>query len=156
MKIQIRKILCPVDFSETSGHALEYAKAFAQAHEAQLLLLHVSPPGVYLAPMDPFKSDLSVKYQEELKARAEEGMLTLVEPLEKEGLNVSGQVRMGPPYDEIVKVAKREEADLIVMGTHGLTGLQHVLIGSVAERVVRMAPCPVLTVKHPEHEFIVE
>ena len=67
--------------------------------------------------------------------------------------NVSGIFAAGLPFMEIIKAAKEQKADMIVMGTHGRTGLEHVLMGSVAEKVVRRAPCPVLTVKHPDHEF---
>lgn len=71
-----------------------------------------------------------------------------------DGLQVQPLVLNGVPFVEIVRCARDREADLIVLGTHGRSGLAHLLIGSVAERVVRKAPCPVLTVKHPEHEFV--
>ena len=67
---------------------------------------------------------------------------------------VEAQVLMGSPHVEIVRYARREDVDLIILATHGRTGLAHALIGSVAEKVVQMAPCPVLTIKHPEHEFV--
>ena len=68
--------------------------------------------------------------------------------------NVTAEVREGTPFYEIIQFAKENDIDLIVMGTHGHTGLAHLLMGSVAEKVVRKAPCPVLTVRHPEHEFV--
>jgi nucleotide-binding universal stress UspA family protein len=72
----------------------------------------------------------------------------------KKSLKVEEILRIGVPFLEIVKAAKEREVDLIVMGTHGRTGLSHVLIGSVAENVVHHAPCPVLTVKHPQYQFV--
>ena len=154
MQIDIRTVLCPVDFSECSNHALEYAKAFAQTHQARLILVHVIPPSVYAAPADPFLSDLSTQYEQQLRESAEKQLHTLTLEIEKQGLRVSAETLNGPAYLQIAEAAKREESDLIVMGTHGLTGIKHALMGSVAEKVVRMAPCPVLTVKHPEHDFV--
>jgi nucleotide-binding universal stress UspA family protein len=71
-----------------------------------------------------------------------------------ENLTVVREIRQGSPFLEIIRYAKENNIDLIVLGTHGRSGLAHVLLGSVAERVVRIAPCPVLTVRHPEHEFV--
>jgi nucleotide-binding universal stress UspA family protein len=71
-----------------------------------------------------------------------------------ENLTVVREIRQGSPFLEIIRYAKEKNIDLIVLGTHGRSGLAHVMLGSVAERVVRIAPCPVLTVRHPEHEFV--
>ena len=81
-------------------------------------------------------------------------METTVDECKKTCIRVTGCVVLGTPFVKIITVAREEDVDLIVMGTHGLTGLTHIPIGSVAEKVVRKAPCPVLTVKHPEHEFV--
>ena len=77
-----------------------------------------------------------------------------VTTLKEEYPKITGKLVTGNTFLEIIQVARDDDVDMIVMGTHGRTGLAHVLIGSVAERVVREAPCPVLTVKHPEHEFV--
>jgi nucleotide-binding universal stress UspA family protein len=150
---KLRKILVPVDFSEFSAKALDYALAFADQFSARVVLLHVVEPAVYpesylVVPpaFDEMNGNL-VKAAEERLAR-----LTL----DRIGNRVSAEslVRLGRAYAEIVDTAKRLDVDLIIMGTHGYTGLKHVLLGSTAERVVRHAPCPVLTVREPEHEFV--
>ncbi len=76
------------------------------------------------------------------------------EHLADAGFPVMTEVQMGRPFIEIIRYAREKKIDLIVLGTHGRSGLKHVLLGSVAERVVRKAPCPVLTIRHPEHEFV--
>ncbi|HUY25916.1 MAG TPA: universal stress protein [Candidatus Binataceae bacterium] len=132
------KILCPVDFDQNSILALKLASELARERNAALYLLHVValPPGPEVAL--PF-------------GKMEAAARTKLERLAKE--NIGGKIRyeieivMGDPGLEVLQVAKRLGADLIVMATHGRKGLSHLLLGSVAERVVRGAPCPVLTVK---------
>ena len=135
---QFRKILCPVDFDPNSLLALRLATELAQEHKATLHLLHVvaMPPGPEVAL--PF-------------GKMETTARTKLERLARQKVN--GKVRyevdvlMGDPGVEILQAAKRQAADLIVMATHGRKGLRHLVLGSVAEHVVREAPCPVLTVK---------
>jgi nucleotide-binding universal stress UspA family protein len=139
--LAIRKILHPTDFSERSEYAFRMAYSLARDHGSSLLVLHVVPvePVVYgemiLPPRD-------VNYQE-LKDK----LLGLHGP---DGcVRVERRLEEGRPAEEIVRVAEESHCDLIVMGTHGRTGLQRLLVGSVAEQVMRKGPCPVLTVKTP-------
>lgn len=151
MRIQIRKILCPLDFSENSEHALLYAKAFARAHDADLLLLHVVElPVSYLAA----EIAIPVDALQRQKDACVKNLNAITEMVRQELPRAACLVEEGNPYPCIIQVAKKQGVDLIVMGTHGRTGLAHALLGSVSEKVVRVAPCPVLTVKHPEHEFV--
>jgi nucleotide-binding universal stress UspA family protein len=154
MKISIRRILCPVDFSASSSHAIRYALAFASAHEATLVLLHVLEPAPYPLTDFPATPPVPVETESELKEGAEERLAEVVAELRQHHADVIAELGMGVPHEEIIQFAKAEEIDLVVMGTHGHTGLVHMLLGSVAEKVVRRAPCPVLVVKDPEHEFV--
>ena len=153
MEITIKKILCPVDFSEGSDYALRYALAFAAAYDAALELMHVVElpflPS-YALTMVP---DLGLPI-EQMKEQSKKALDELAERSKALHPRVTARVVVGMPFVEIVNAAKEGNVDLIVVGTHGRTGLKHILIGSVAERLVRKSPCPVLTVKHPEHEFV--
>ena len=153
MKISITKVLCPVDFSNCSDHALQYAVALAQTYHADLLLLHVVIPPMSSLPGDPMISEV-VQDQQELEIACTARLEETTSPIRELGINVQSCIVNGIPFAEIIRVAREETADIIVIGTHGRSGLKHLLIGSSAERVVRKAPCPVLTVKHPEHEFV--
>lgn len=152
--IDLHQILIPTDFSKFSDVALNYAAALAEKFGAKLHLLHIVqdlglivPDAVAVAPpvfppMDQFVQ------------AARTAMERLANQESLKGLTLERQIREGQPFYEIIRYAKEANIDLIVMGTHGHTGLAHVLLGSVTERVVRKAPCPVLTVRHPEHEFV--
>jgi nucleotide-binding universal stress UspA family protein len=155
MKIEVKKIMCPVDFSSNSDHALKYALTLAALSQAELLLFHVVEPFSYPQSVELFEPVVDeVELTMKLQAAFEKQLEDQVTALKDEYANVRGRIVTGNTFVEIIQAARQEKADMIVMGTHGRTGLAHVLIGSVAERVVREAPCPVLTVKHPEHEFI--
>jgi len=153
MKITLKKILCPVDFSESSEHALRYAVAFAAAYDAELALLHVVELPFLPAYSTAGVPDLSLPV-ERIEEQCAAQLNALVEKYRPLHGKISGQVVVGVPFLEIIRAARSSEFDLIVVGTHGRTGIKHLLIGSVAEKVVRKAPCPVLTVKHPGHEFV--
>ena len=152
--IQLKRILVPSDFSDYSKHALRYGCAFAVEFGADLYLLHVMQDIVGLVPEDGIAFPPTGDYWRELRESAEKALEQLPGSLWSGGESVVRTTREGAPFLEIVRYAKEHEIDLIVMGTHGRTGLSHILVGSVAERVVRKAPCPVLTVRHPEHEFV--
>jgi len=154
MKIQVQRILCPVDFSDSSDHAMRYASALAETFGAELTLLHVVAPIMTALPGETALPDTLQANIDELVDACRERLEQLVGKLAVSGLTVQHKVLNGVPFIEIIRYARDAEMDLIVMGTHGRTGLGHLLIGSVAERVVRKSPCPVLTVKHPEHEFV--
>lgn len=151
--ITIKKILCPTDFSDFSLYAITYAVSFARQYKAKLLLLHVLD--VFLhdpAYVVPYVADRSIFEDFEKKARAR------LEELGKKnvpaGMDTELIVRAGRAFVEIIRAAREKEVDMIVIATHGRTGLSHAMFGSTAERVVRKAPCPVLSIKHPEHEFV--
>ena len=154
--IKICQVLCPVDFSTGSDHAMEYAMAFAVPGEATLHLLHVLQPVACGVGVDGMELASGAELLRNVENAARERLAEVVASTRKRYANVEDHFAVGVPSFEIVRFAGDHEIDLIVMGTHGRTGLAHVLIGSVAERVVQKAPCPVLTVKHPEHDFLVE
>lgn len=143
----IRRILLATDFSENSLAALDYALELAKAFDAQLYLLHVRKQ-----PLEYDSYLLSSFQLEELEKEAtraaRQALLSLIETRIGEQVQVETMLAHGVPFATIVTMANQMKADLIVMGTHGRTRLPQMLIGSVAEKVVRNAPCPVLTVKH--------
>ncbi len=142
--LPIDTILHPTDFSRSANHAFEVACSLAGQHQARLLLLHVvSPPAPPPLPyneagMGTIEDDAELAYE-----RLEE-MRTAKSQLKIEYVLAEGQ-----PADEIVRVAREINADLIIMGTHGRTGLEHLVMGNVAEQVTREAPCRVVTVREP-------
>ncbi len=152
--IDLRRILVPTDFSKNSENALRYAVAFADKFAAELHLLHVVQDLALFIPDTVAVSPIAAPPVDQLTAAVREGLLKVVREHGLEGRPVCPEVREGVPFHEIIRYAKDKDVDLIVMGTHGRTGLAHVLLGSVTEKVVRKAPCPVLTVRHPEHEFV--
>jgi len=154
MMIKLRHILCPVDFSTYSDHAMCYAAALAGKFGAELTLLHVVAPVVAALPGEAALQDMVQVRSEEIEAACRERLEKTVGDLTAQGLQVQCRVLNGVPYLEIIRFARDSGTDLIVLGTHGRTGITQLLIGSVAERVVRKAPCPVLTVKNPEHDFV--
>jgi nucleotide-binding universal stress UspA family protein len=154
MKVVIKKILCPIDFSDSADHAMRYAAALAQNFGAELTLLHVVAPIVAVLPGETALPDTLQADIDELAEACQQRLCEIVGTLAADGLNVQQKVINGVPFVEIIRFARDAETDLIVMGSHGRTGLGHLLIGSVAERVVRKATCPVLTVKQPGHEFV--
>jgi nucleotide-binding universal stress UspA family protein len=152
--IDLRRILIPTDFSKFSDVAVSYATALAEKFGAELYLLHVVQDLAVFVPEAVAVTPPLVIPPEQFRASAEAALAKAIQSGQLKGLRVQPVVREGAPFYEIVRFAKEEAIDLIVMGTHGHSGLVHVLLGSVTERVVRKAPCPVLTVRHPEHEFV--
>jgi universal stress protein A len=148
------KILVPIDFSEGSNNSTSYAARFSTRYNSTLVLVHVFDfPGLELSGeqyINP-SSDL-LKSQADAAAQAAGANLTAIEnQLRNRGIKAESYQRVGCPFDEIVKMARYFQVDLIIIGSHGRTGLAHLLLGSVAERVVEYAPCPVLVVKRPFH-----
>ena len=140
---QYQRILCPVDFSSYSKAALEEGASLAKSMGAELSVLHAYQNPAYVLPMSGYvgpTADMLNKIREQLAAELE----ALAAPYRKQGIKTETLVLEGVPYKSIVDHAAEWHADLIVMDTHGRTGISHALTGSVAERVVRLAPCPVL------------
>ncbi|GIW80870.1 MAG: universal stress protein [Gemmatales bacterium] len=140
--MKLKAIVHATDFSEHSKYAFELACALARDHEAKLYIIHVKIPepmiygeGMINLPEEGFDESLKRRLEEIVPAHG--------------SIEVERALLAGNPVTEIVNFAKKVDADLIVMGTHGWTGLSRIIMGSVAENVVRKAHCPVLTVKHP-------
>ena len=138
-------ILVPTDFSADADQALDYAIALAQALQARLTLLHVfhlSPLSVGEMPPAVLTATL-----QEMETNAHQRMQATLTRVHHAGLQADSAIIEGMPFQTIIDTAQARGADLIIMGTHGRTGLIHVLMGSVAEKVVRLAPCPVLVTR---------
>lgn len=152
--VNLKKILVPQDFSEYSLHALKYAVTFAELFNSELIVLHIVEPIVY--PADFSFGQVSIPaMEEEIRKHSEEQLDELVEKEIPRNVKSTAIIRVGKPFIEIVEIAKSENVDLIVISSHGRTGMDHVLFGSTADKVVRKAPCPVLTIRPHEHEFVV-
>jgi nucleotide-binding universal stress UspA family protein len=142
---RLNRILVPVDFSECSDKALEYALSFAREFKAELTLLHVLQPCPPAAEMYPMPVGSLSQSQADLDALRE---------MVGSSVRCKTLVRSGTPHAQIVNAAKELEIDLIIISTHGHTGVTRAILGSTTEQVVRRAPCPVLVVRREEHEFI--
>lgn len=153
--IQLKKILLPTDFSENARHALLYGCSFAREYKAELTILHVVEDIAVSYASDLFPVPMAHVFQE-LSGYARTELGKLVEEVKAKGLTAREIVAQGRPSNEILRIAKEETVDLIVLGTHGKGFLDKALFGSTTERVVRNAPCPVLTVRLSEHEFVKE
>ena len=152
--IDLKRILVPTDFSKFSQNALSYAIALADKFGAELYLLHVVQNlGVMIPDMVNVVPPI-MPSNEQMTSAVREALGKVIKDNKLERFKTKPEVRLGTPFYEIIQFAKETDADLIVMGTHGHSGLAHVLLGSVTEKVVRKAPCPVLTVRDPEHEFV--
>jgi len=151
------KIVAATDFSEDSALALSYAQEMAAKFGAELVLLHVDQPlaPVMMTPELGPAMDIGAmsRIAEEQRMLAQRELDKLIKNVRDAGLKGKCLLKVGSPFLEILHTAQNEKADLIVLGTHGRTGLAHVLMGSVAERVVQKAPCPVLTIRHPDRKF---
>ncbi|HTV56916.1 MAG TPA: universal stress protein [Terriglobia bacterium] len=150
--LKIAKILCPVDFSEFSKAAFEYAVSFASRYKAQLWVQHVIEPVTAL-----FTYETLPGWRElyaEFRAGAEEALDELTAVGAAEHVQPETCLQVGNPADLILKLARKEAVDLIVMGSHGRRGLDRLLTGSVTERVLRKAQCPVLAVQKPIHDLL--
>ena len=152
--IKLQNILVPTDFSECSDAALRYGLELARAFNATLHVVHVvQDPYTQPWAAEAFPAaigDLLTDWQKQSETR----LLDSIPVADRRRVKVSCAI--ASPYGEILRYAVHDKIDLIVMGTHGRGPLAHMLLGSVAEKVVRRAPCPVLTVRHPQHDFVDE
>ncbi len=157
MVLQPKRILWPTDFSDLSLHGARYARGFREQFGAALHVIHVITP-----PMPPdlaaaVPTEVPVEYgDDELVNTCRQRLQELVAAHFGGTDGVTLEVFLGHPWSGICTYAQDAEIDLLIVSTHGRTGLQHVLIGSTAERIVQHAPCPVLVIKNPERDFVSE
>ena len=142
--LTLRTVLCPTDFSDVSARAETYAAALARHYDASLHLLHVDPPMPVMAPYGEIPVD--ARMFEEQREVAEAELVKAGERARAGGLTVETTMKGGHPAREILALADRAQADMLVIGTHGRGGVEHLLLGSVAEKIMRKAACPVLVV----------
>jgi len=151
--IKISKVLVATDFGPASESALNYGREFARTYGAELHVLHVIENPMLWAGAEAIAVDF-MAVQKDMEAGAHTALNNVVTAEDRKQLRAVTVLRSGPPALEIVGYAGDAGVDMIVMGTHGRGVVGHVFMGSVAERVVRDAGCPVLTVRHPQHEFV--
>ena len=151
--IHLKRILVPTDFSDSARHALSYGVSFAQEYGAEILLLHVVENLTVGYASDLFPVPMAEVY-EEISGYAKAELAKLGAEVRAKGITVRELVAQGKPSAEILRIAREETVDIVVLGTHGKGLLDRSLFGSTTERVVRKAPCPVLTCRHPEHDFV--
>jgi universal stress protein A len=152
--MEIRSILLPTDFSECGNYALSYAASLARTFRASIICLNVIEPIVPTVGYSGMTEPLPIDITEQLEDSAERELPKLAECDDCSGLEVEELVVHGEAASEIVRVAAERKVDLIVISSHGRTGLGRILFGSTAESVVRHAPCPVLVVKPPPPEEV--
>ncbi len=148
--LPIQKVLCPTDFSQPSREGLTAAAELALHFGSDLVLVHALPVLPALPPDPNFVFNVP-EYELALHADANERLRKLAEEMAAKGIKTRTLVGHGDAGSEIVRIGKEESAGLIVIATHGATGWRHVVFGSVAEKVVRLAHCPVLTVRVTSH-----
>lgn len=147
--IEIKTILVPTDFSDCAAAAVRYAKQLAEKFESAIHLLYVIPDSSLILPEAVVPAMTQLPDVNELQIVAKEGLKKVIDEFGLENYKPEFESRFGSPAEQIIETAKDQKADLIVIGTHGRGAIAHFLLGSVAERVVRHATCPVLTVRHP-------
>mgnify|MGYP005840616831 CR=1 FL=1 len=152
MEPNIKKVLVPVDFSDYSKSSLRYAVNFAKLFNAEIYLIYVVEPVVY--PPDFSMGQIAIpSIDVEIDKRALEELTNLAKKEIPPDVKSQVVVKSGKPFVEIIETAVSEDIDLIIIATHGHSGIEHVLFGSTAEKVVRKAPCPVLTLREPIKGF---
>lgn len=155
LPIALKRILVPIDFSEHSRKALRYALPFALQFGAELEVMYVVEPTIY--PSDfGFGQVGFPDVEKELHEKATQELVELLGQMVPKGVVSIPVVSTGIPFVEITTHAQQTEVDLIIIATHGRTGVEHILFGSTAEKIIRKAPCPVLVVRAEEHDFIGE
>jgi nucleotide-binding universal stress UspA family protein len=146
-------ILVPHDFSASANHATAIARDEAKAHGGTIVLLHVIDLPSQLSPdavIVPDATGVSISVKQYAIQSAEAHLQDIADRLAKDGVTATGVIKIGNPIDEINRTVDDHKIDVVVMGTHGRTGIRHLMAGSVAERVVRSSRVPVLTIRHPE------
>ncbi|MEW6654824.1 MAG: universal stress protein [Bacteroidota bacterium] len=147
----IKNILVPIDFSDYSKTALKYAAQFAKRFDAKIFLVYVVEPMIY--PADFSMGQIAIPSSDiDLTSRAVEELKRLSAEIDN-GIEIEIIIKTGKPFVEINDAASEKNIDLIIIATHGHTGVEHLLFGSTAEKVVRKAPCPVLTLREPIKGF---
>ncbi|HON78815.1 MAG TPA: universal stress protein [Spirochaetota bacterium] len=147
----IERILVPIDFSDYSRKALQYAKEYALTFRAKMYLIYVFRP--IFEDIEVGVINESIQFNNEIEEYAREKLRKLIDEDIGDEVPVESVIRMGRPFMEINRAAEEYDIDLIIIATHGHTGVQHLLFGSTAEKVVRKAPCPVLSLREPVKGF---
>ena len=143
--LSLNRILVPIDFSSYSKNALQYAVPLARKFQAELVLVYVVEPTVYPADFS-FGQVGFPSVEEELRQRGSEELAKLIEEQIPRPVSARKVIRTGKPYLEILEAAKVEGAEMIVIATHGHSGVEHLLFGSAAEKVIKKAKCPVVVI----------
>ena len=145
---EIKRVLVPIDFSDYSKNSLKFAVNFVQKFNAELHLIYVIEPVIY--PPDFSMGQIAIPSVDgEIDKRAIEELQNLAKNEIPADVKCKCTIKTGKPYLEIIDTAKEEDIDLIIIASHGHTGVEHILFGSTAEKVVRKAPCPVLSFRDP-------
>ncbi|HXH50902.1 MAG TPA: universal stress protein [Terriglobia bacterium] len=152
--LKIERILCPTDFSDFSERAFEYGLSLARHYKAELYLLHVVRPVIIGYPEYAIPDSVNEFYGE-LREHAEEQLREFAKVHAEGGVQAMVAVEEGVATESILDFAREHSVDMIVMGTHGRRGFQRLTLGSVTERVLRKAGCPVLAVRRPAHDFVI-
>lgn len=153
MELKINKVLVPIDFSDYSKSALKYSITFAKQFNAELILIYVVEPVIY--PPDFSMGQIAIpSVNTEWDERAREELNKLAKNEIPADLKSKTVIKTGKPFVEIIDTASEEDVDIIIIATHGHSGVEHILFGSTAEKVVRKAPCPVLTLREPIKGFL--
>jgi len=148
----IKKILIPIDFSDYSKQALRYTVTFAKNFNAKIYMIYVIEPMIY--PADFSMGQIAIPSSDiNIDTRAKKELETLAKNEIRPGIDYDISIKTGKPFIEIIESAAELDVDLIIIATHGHTGMEHLLFGSTAEKVVRKAPCPVLTLREPIKGF---
>ncbi|GBC77151.1 TRAP-T-associated universal stress protein TeaD [bacterium HR08] len=145
--LQLKRILCPTDFSEAARRAFDLAIPLAEAFGAELYVIHVIPALPYVEPRPTYHFDVP-EYERALHEEAERQMVAFVNELATRVV-IHPIIAHGDVAAQILRAAEEQAVDMIVIATHGRTGWRHLVFGSVAEKIVRLARCPVLTVRQP-------
>lgn len=155
MEPNIKKVLVPIDFSDYSKNSLRYSINFIRCFKAELILIYVVEPVIY--PPDFSMGQIAVPAVDvEVDKRASEELKKLAKTEVPPDMKVRTIIKTGKPFVEIVETAAEEDIDLIIIASHGRSGMEHILFGSTADKVIRKAPCPVLTLRDPVKGFSIK